>query len=256
MMVPMFGVALAVGLVGALALSLKAAKRVGVSGDALWNVISIAMVAVILISRLLLVAGNWTAFKEYPVLVVTTPAASPLSVVLAVVIAAVYWRRVGLEMWRGLDALAPCAALAIAFVWLGDFFAGSSWGWPSVLPWSVTYKSAWAARFYGTPLGVAVHPVQVYGFVAWLALCAGLMWMLGRRGREGDAFVALLLVGSAVTFVLQMFVAHPMDTLMLSGLDAMQWAALMVMAVGTALIWRNAETIVRVEKESVVSDAV
>ena len=255
MIVPVFGVVLATGLVGALTLSLKTARRVGVDGDALWNVISVATVAVILISRALPVAGNWTAFKEYPVLVLTTPAVGALSVVLAAVIAAVYWRRVGLKMWRGLDALAACGALAIAFVWLGEFFAGKSWGWPATVAWSVTYRSAWASRFYGTPLGVAVHPVQVYGFLAWLALCSALVWVLG-RGRQGDAFVAFLVVGGAVAFVLEMFVAHPVDALMLSGLDGMQWVSLMVMAVGTALIWRHGETIVRVEKESVVSDAV
>ena len=253
MVVPVFGVALAMGLVGALALSLRTARRVGVSGDALWNVSLIAVAAVIAMSRVMLVVGNWTLFREHPMLVLTTPAVSPVSVVIAMTVTSGYWRRFGLPMWRGLDALAPCGALLIAIVWLGKFFAGDSWGWASSLPWAVTYRSVWAARFYETPLGVAVHPVQVYGFVAWMILCGALMWMLGRRGRDGDAFVALLVVGSAVMFVLEMFVAHPVDEMILSGLDFMQWIALIVMAMGTALIWRRGE---RVEKESVVSDAV
>jgi phosphatidylglycerol:prolipoprotein diacylglycerol transferase len=98
------------------------------------------------------------------------------------------------------DAAAPGLALAFCLNRLGAFCGGLAWGRPTALPWAVMYRSFIAYLWYRVPLGVRLHPVQLYDAAASLAIFALLISYRGRRPGE-MAGSWLFLYGVARFFV-------------------------------------------------------
>lgn len=94
-----------------------------------------------------------------------------------------FCRRHRLSPWTVADLLAPPVALGHAIGRLGCLCAGCCYGKPTGLPWGVTFTHP---RSLG-PLGVKLHPTQLYEALLELANFLGL-----QRLRDGRGRVALL----------------------------------------------------------------
>ena len=64
-----------------------------------------------------------------------------------------------------LDCITPAVALGQAIGRLGCFSAGCCYGTDCSLPWAVTFTNPDAQHLSGTPLGMPLHPVQLYTFL-------------------------------------------------------------------------------------------
>jgi phosphatidylglycerol:prolipoprotein diacylglycerol transferase len=221
--IPTFGFLAAIGLTLALALSLRTAATVGLNPDRLWNAGLFAIIAAFLLSRLLLLATNLHSFFSYPILLLMVPSLTPLGLLLTAVATAIYLHRHQLPFLDTLDAWAPCATLAWAFLALGHFAEGSDPGLPSTLPWAML-------NVPGAPF--RLHPIALY--VAIIAR---------RRAAGSTAALALALSGCAqflITFLRQPeFEDNAFGTL----LDPIQWVAL-GMIVTAALLWQQPRRVV------------
>src|SRR5688572_31370960 len=60
------------------------------------------------------------------------------------------------------DVFAPGLALGHAIGRLGCFAAGCCWGSECDLPWAVTFRNPDANELTGVPLGIPLHPSQLY----------------------------------------------------------------------------------------------
>src|SRR6266550_2203039 len=80
-----------------------------------------------------------------------------------------YMRRKVLPWLKTADVFAPGLALGHAFGRLGCFAAGCCYGKQTSLPWGVRFSDEWAQKLSDTPLGVPLHPTQIYEFVVELA---------------------------------------------------------------------------------------
>lgn len=109
------------------------------------------------------------------------------------------WRRI--SALSLLDAFAPGGALANAATRVGCFATGCCFGRPTGLPWGVVYRQAPD----GTPLGVALHPVQLYetGLDLLLALFLHRRLTSDKPRRPGDVIVLYVGGISAIRFVTQ-----------------------------------------------------
>lgn len=115
------------------------------------------------------------------------------------------FRRRGIHPLHGLDLLAPALALGHAFGRVGCHLAGCCWGTPCDLPWAVTFTSAAAHEITGVPLGVALHPAQLYDAGIELANCGLLLlaWFAWPRAWHGRAFFQYVITYGACRFVLE-----------------------------------------------------
>jgi phosphatidylglycerol:prolipoprotein diacylglycerol transferase len=70
------------------------------------------------------------------------------------------------------------------------------------VPWAVIYTSRFAARITGVPLGIALHPVQLYAAVGHFALAAVLILLLRSASRAGQVLGTALFADGVLRFAL------------------------------------------------------
>lgn len=232
--IPTFGLLAAIGLMFALGLSLRTAATVGLNRDHLWNAGLFAIIAAFVLSRLLLVATNLHTFFAYPILLLMVPSLTPLGLLLTAIATAIYLRVRALPLLAVLDAWAPCATLAWAFLALGHFAEGSDPGLPSTLPWAAPVPST----------ALRIHPVALYAALAAVIITALLLSHLPRRRRSGDTFTLALALAGLAQFLLTFFRQPTYSEGKLGTLlDPIQWVAL-GMIVTAVLLWQQPRRLV------------
>jgi phosphatidylglycerol:prolipoprotein diacylglycerol transferase len=109
-------------------------------------------------------------------------------------------RHPDLKGFAFLDVLALGACLAVFVGRWASFLSGENYGKPAPgLPWAVTFPVVEGSQ--ARPLGVALHPTQLYHSLHGLILFALLLLYQRRRpfeGRTAGLFLALYAVGTVV----------------------------------------------------------
>jgi len=138
--------------------------------------------------------------------------------------------------------LAPAVALGQSIGRLGCFSAGCDYGKPTQVWWGVVFTSPFAHDVAGVPLGIRLHPTQLYESFATFLIFGILLWQFPRRRREGGVFLIYVGLYALARFFLEYlrgdadrgFVFHHL-------LSTSQFIALLVLAgVATLGIWRRA----------------
>ena len=116
-----------------------------------------------------------------------------------------FWRHPRLPFWHAADLCGPAIALGQAIGRVGCFMAGDDYGRPTHLPWAVTFADPDAARIGGAPLGVPLHPVQLYESVVCAALFVALLQLRRRKQFDGEVILAYTLLYAIARFILEFF---------------------------------------------------
>jgi len=89
---------------------------------------------------------------------------------------------------------------------LGCFAAGCCYGKATTVPWAVVFTDPAAAANVGTPLGIPLHPTQLYEAGAEL-LILGVLLAAERRGRgfPGRTFWAYMFLYAVSRFIIEFF---------------------------------------------------
>ena len=135
----------------------------------------------------------------------------------------------------------PAVALGQSVGRLGCFSAGCDYGKPTTAPWGVVFTSTFAHEVAGVPLGVRLHPTQLYESLATLVIFGLLLWWFPRKKRDGDVFLGYVGLYAVARFFLEFlrgdedrgFVFHHL-------LSTSQFIALLALAgIATVFIWRR-----------------
>jgi phosphatidylglycerol:prolipoprotein diacylglycerol transferase len=146
-------------------------------------------------------------------------------------------RRYKLPVWKAADAYAPGIALGHVIGRLGCLLAGCCFGKPTDLPWGVTFTSPVAASNVGTPLGIPLHPTQLYDAGAELLILAILL-IFEKRGRPfaGRTFWLYMLLYAISRFIVEIFRGDERG--MMLGLATSQLVSLVVVPVAIVMLLR------------------
>lgn len=137
-----------------------------------------------------------------------------------------------LPRWRIADLCGPAIALGQAIGRLGCFMAGCCYGCATDRPWGVVFTDPVAEEIIGTPLGITVHPVQVYESILCFALFIFLVWLSRRKHFEGQIILAYSISYAVIRFVLEFFRGDSVRGFVFDGLlSTSQFVALIVIAV-------------------------
>jgi phosphatidylglycerol:prolipoprotein diacylglycerol transferase len=238
--IPTYGVLVATAFLIAVWLTGRMAQQAGIDREAVINLGIYSALAGVAGAKLLMVAIDFRNYAEHPsdlFSLATLQAAGIFygGLIGAVIVGLLYMRRRKLPPWRTLDLFAPAIALGHGIGRLGCFSAGCCWGVETHLPWAVTFSNPEAARF-GTPLGVPLHPTQLYEALGEFAIFAFLLWRWRKPHRDGQILGMYLTLYAALRFAVE-FVRFQQEPPPWGGpLSDDQWISIGLFAIGVALI--------------------
>jgi phosphatidylglycerol:prolipoprotein diacylglycerol transferase len=155
----------------------------------------------------------------------------------AIVAAYVLLRRYRIPFMPAADVLAPSVALGHFFGRLGCFSAGCCYGAICHEPWGVVFTNPLAHSISGTPLGVPLHPTQLYEAALNIANYGFLAWLYRRRPRTGAVIASYLMVYGVGRFVIEFFRGDEDRGFVLGGaLSTSQAIAIGMVLLGAAIL--------------------
>lgn len=230
-----YGVLLAVAFLAGLWVTGREARRQGLDPSRVTDLAVWVLIAGLLGAKLLLLIVEWPHYSLHPRQLFSLVQSGGVfygGLLAALPVAFWYARRYSLPAWTTADVLAPGVAIGQAVGRLGCFAAGCCHGSESHLPWAVTFRDSYAARNVGTPLGVPLHPTQIYESLATLAILGVLLWLARRKRFDGQVTMAYVVLYSVARFVIEFYRGDAARGTVLGVLSTSQFVAvLLVLAV-------------------------
>ena len=208
-----YGVLLAAAYLLGLKLAMVRARARGLDGAKVLDLGIYIIISALVGAKLLLVVTDFSVFRADPAELLTLARSGGVfygGLILAVTVALWYIRRAGLPLWTTCDAFAPGIALGHVVGLFGCLFAGCCYGKPTTGSWGITFTDSFAAANVGTPLGIPLHPTQLYEAGAEFLI---LMMLLGmeRKGRRfaGQTFWLYMLLYAISRFIIEFYRGDP-----------------------------------------------
>ena len=245
---PTYGLLVALGFLAGIAIVTRLARREGLDVEKVTNLAVYCALAGLAGAKLLMFVMDFDFYMRNPGNIFSFDTLLSAGVYYggflgALGFAWVYMRRQGLPWFKTADVFAPGVALGHAIGRLGCFAAGCCWGSLCDRPWAVTFTNPDAHELTGVPLGIPLHPAQIYEAVA-TALVA--VWLYRRSLKPHAPGLILgqyLLFYSAARFVIEFFRTHeqafPLAALPITWT---QWIALALAVFGVILLRRRPQT--------------
>jgi phosphatidylglycerol:prolipoprotein diacylglycerol transferase len=208
-----YGVLLAGSYLLGLWLAMRRAKRWGLDANRVLDLGIYIIIAALVGAKLLLLIVDFDQFNNSPADLLSLARSGGVfygGLILAVLVAFWYIARHRLPFWTTCDVFAPGIALGHVTGRLGCLAAGCCYGRPTDVPWAITFTNPLAASNVGTPLGIPLHPTQVYEAGAELLILVVLL-ATERRGRPfaGRTFWAYMLLYAISRFVIEGYRGDP-----------------------------------------------
>jgi phosphatidylglycerol:prolipoprotein diacylglycerol transferase len=126
--------------------------------------------------------------------------------IAAVTVALWYLWRHRMPVWTVTDVFAPGIALGHVIGRLGCLFAGCCFGRQTNVPWAITFSNPYAYENARTPLGIPLHPTQLYEAGAEL-LILGALLLTEKKGRPypGRTFWCYMLLYGVSRFIIELY---------------------------------------------------
>lgn len=206
-----FGVLLAAAYLTALWWLVKTGRREGFHPDMLTSLGFWAIVGAIVGAKGLMVLRTLPGYLAQPSELLSasflTSAGDFYGGFVGGVVASVlfFWKNPSLSFWPLADLCAPAIALGQGIGRIGCLMAGDDYGSPSSLPWAVAFTDPDAASIGGAPLGVPLHPVQLYESLFCFALFFLLIRMARRKTFDGQILIAYSVFYAIGRFIIEYF---------------------------------------------------
>jgi phosphatidylglycerol:prolipoprotein diacylglycerol transferase len=209
-----YGVMCALGMILGLTVVFRLARQQGLDPDKMWNLGVLVIFAGIVGAKILYIINEWgTTFRSVGDIfsLGTMQAGGVFSggLVLAIIAAVWYLRKNNISFLRATDVFAPGLALGHAFGRVGCFAAGCCYGRETSVPWGVIFTNPKAQEITGTPLGVRIHPTQLYEMVAELINFAILYYLATRKKFEGEVIGLYLFLYGIQRFIIEFYRGDP-----------------------------------------------
>ena len=234
-----YGVLVALAFLTALWLAGRLARQSKLNPEDVTNLGIYCALSAIAGAKLMMFVVDFRYYTEHPgeIFSLNTLQAGGVfygGLIAALVVSIWYMRKTHLPGWKTADVFAPAIALGHGIGRLGCFSAGCCWGVECHLPWAVTFKDPAAKDLVGVPLGVPLHPTQLYEAFAEFLIFAVLYWRIQKPHRPGTVISLYLMLYSTARFIVEFFRYHEQGNLLGGPLDTSQWISLALFTLGAA----------------------
>jgi phosphatidylglycerol---prolipoprotein diacylglyceryl transferase len=238
-----FGLLLASAYIASFWWLTREGRREGLDVDALTSLGLWAIAGAVLGAKALMIARALPEYAAAPsemfsLSVLTSAGDFYGGFIGALITSAIFFpRHPRLPFWRTADLCGPAIALGQAIGRIGCFMAGDDYGRPTNLPWGVAFTDIDAARIGGAPLGVKLHPVQLYESVVCLVLFAFLVRVSRRKRFDGEVILAYTLLYAMARFALELFRGDADRGFVANGLLSTSQFIALILGAATIALW-------------------
>ncbi|MDD4876297.1 MAG: prolipoprotein diacylglyceryl transferase [Dehalococcoidales bacterium] len=169
-------------------------KGANLSYDTVFTASIVGIPAGIIMARLLHVVDKWDYYSQNLGQIVGTSGLTIYGAVLGAALAIwIYSRISGFKFGYFADLIAPAIILAQSIGRLGCILNGCCYGAETSLFWGIVYTHPESSA----PLGIAVHPTQIYEILYNLMVFGILLKLRGKFKPDGSIFLIYLSLYSA-----------------------------------------------------------
>jgi phosphatidylglycerol---prolipoprotein diacylglyceryl transferase len=208
-----YGVLLAASYLLGLWVAMARARKRGLDANRVLDLGIYIIIAALVGAKLLLLVVDFDEFMKSPSELMSLARSGGVfygGLILAVLVAFWYMARHNLPFWTTCDVFAPGIALGHVTGRLGCLAAGCCYGKPTTVAWGIIFNNPAAAANVGTPLGIPLHPTQLYEAGAELLILI-LLLVTERKGRTfaGRTFWAYMLLYAISRFIIEFYRGDP-----------------------------------------------
>lgn len=241
---PTYGVLVALGFLAGLSITVRLARKSGLDAEKITNLAVYVALAGLIGAKLLMIAFDWPDIQIFSLSTLQAAGVFQGGLILALITAVFYIRYNKLPILSVFDAFAPGIAIGHAIGRLGCFAAGCCWGKECHLPWAVTFRNPEASGLTGVPLGVPLHPAQLYESATEALLFAFLYWRYERSHTPGQIIGLYLVISSIIRFLIEFERFHEQALPFGLPLSITQWIAIALAITGAILLIPKAQPLV------------
>ena len=208
-----YGVLLAASYLLGLQFARVRARRWGLDPNRVLDLGIYIIIAALVGAKLLLLVTDFNQFRASTADLLSFARSAGVfygGLIAAIAVAFWYIHRHAMPFWTTCDAFAPAIALGHVTGRLGCFAAGCCYGKPANVPWAVVFTNPTAAANVGTPLGIPLHPTQLYESGAELLILVALL-ATERRGRPfpGRTFWLYMILYGVSRYIIEFYRGDP-----------------------------------------------
>ena len=235
-----YGVLLAVAYLVALQLAVVRARRAGIDAARVMDLGIYLIIAALVGAKLMLVVTDLKYFLSNPVELLNLVRAGGVfygGLIVSFLTGLVLVRRYKLPIWPTADMYAPGIALGHVIGRLGCLLAGCCYGKATDVAWSITFTDPVAAANVGTPLGMPLHPTQLYDAGAEMLILIALL-ATERKGKTfaGRTFWLYILLYAISRFIVEIYRGDPRGSMM--GFSTSQVVSLAIAPIAVIMLLR------------------
>lgn len=212
---PTYGVLLAVALLAGILVATRLGRREGLDQARLLDFSVWLIISGLIGAKIYMILTGWGFYSTHPGQIIsldTLEAGGGFygGFIGATLFAIWYVKTRRLPLFRVFDAFAPAVALGQCIGRLGCFSAGDDYGKAALhSPLAVVFTNPYAHAMTGVPLGTPVYPVQLFESALTLIIFVILLWLYRRKTRDGQIFVAYLMMYAVARFFLEYYRGDP-----------------------------------------------
>ncbi len=241
---PTYGLLVALAFLVGLWVAGRLARRTGLDREAVLNLGVYCALAAIVGAKIMMFLIDMPYYLANPGEIFSLSSLQAGGVfygglIAALAVAALYMRSKRLPPFQTADVFAPGIALGHGIGRIGCFAAGCCWGVRTNLPWAVTFTNPEANRLVGVPLGVPMHPTQLYECLAELAIFFILLSRFRRPHAPGVIISLYLVLYSTARFFIEFVRFHDQPNPFGGPLNTSQWISLLLIAAGCLFFARQ-----------------
>ena len=221
------------------------ASRAGLDPEKIWNLGIYTILVSLLLAKIWLVFSEWDYYSTHTreIFSIQTFQSGGTfygGIVGAILTIVLYTYVQKMPLLSVMDIGVTGLALGHSIGRLGCFAAGCCYGKPTSLPWAIKFTNPIAAQIAGTPLGVHLHPTQLYEAFAEFLNFLILIWLGRRQSFRGQMIGTYFLLYGFERGTIEFFRGDPGRSMMFhDSVSLMQIVSVGLILAGAFLWWRG-----------------
>lgn len=224
-----YGLMIAIGIICATYIFTKNAGKRGYNEDKIFNLIILTVIMGVIGGKLLFIITEIKDIIKNPSILLDFGNGFVIygAIILGALTVLVYCK---LKKWNPLevlDCIVPAVAIAQGFGRIGCLLAGCCYGAETSSPLSIVFPSGVNSL---APIGIHLHPTQIYSSIFDFALGIFLLWYLKKKRENGKTFGMYVIIYSIGRFIIEFLRNDPRGNVGI--LSTSQFIAIFTLIIG------------------------